>query len=305
MGAGGLGGYIGARLAQAGEDVAFIARGAHLAAMKSDGLRVVSPVGEVHLTNIIAANAPAQVGVVDLILFTVKLWDSETAAAALAQMIGKETRIVTLQNGIDSVEVLARFVPRRQIVAGLSYIPAVIAEPGVIRSPGGQQRIIVDRQGGNAIVAQFKAASDRAIGLSLELTDAIDTEIWKKFIGFAAFSAATTLMRSTAGPILANAESSAFLRQLVDEGVSIAAAAGIVLSATFADDLMAFYRTFPPVQRASMAEDIDRGRPLEVGWISGRMHAMGRALGIPTPAHTAAYRALILHASGGRTTVAC
>jgi 2-dehydropantoate 2-reductase len=300
MGAGGLGGYIGARLALAGEDVAFIARGAHLAAMKSNGLRIVSPTGNVHLRPVIATDTPAEIGPVDLILFTVKLWDSEAAAKALGPMVGTASRVVTLQNGIDSVDLLARFIPRPQIVAGLTYIPAAIAEPGVIRSPGGQQRIIVDRKSGDAIVTRLKEACDQAVGLSLDLSSTIDTDIWKKFVGFAAFSAATTLMRSTAGPILANAESTALLRQLVDEGVSIAAASGVDLGATFADDLMGFYRTFPAVQRSSMAEDVDRGRPLELRWISGRMHALGRDLNVPTPAHTAAYRGLVLHASGSR-----
>jgi 2-dehydropantoate 2-reductase len=159
----------------------------------------------------------------------------------------------------------------------------------------GSQQIFVDRHGDNTVIAQFKSAADRAVGLALELTDAIGPVVWQKFVRFAAFSAASTLMRSTAGPILSNPESRAFLRE---DGFAVAAASGNALGVDFVETTMAFLDTFPPMQRSSMAEDIERGRPLEVKWISGRMHALGLAHGVPTPAHTAARRGLVLHAAG-------
>src|SRR5262245_26188421 len=134
MGAGGLGGYIGARLAAAGEDVAFVARGAHLAAMRGDGLRIVSPYGDLHLPTVTATSSPADLGPVDLVLFTVKLWDTEAAAAALTPLVSAVTQVITLQNGIGNVDLIARHVPRQQVLGGLTYIPAVVSAPGVIHN---------------------------------------------------------------------------------------------------------------------------------------------------------------------------
>ncbi len=147
MGAGGLGGYIGARLAAADEDVAFIARGHHLAAMRSDGLRVESPYGNLHLPKVVATDAPADLGAVDLVLFTVKLWDTDAAAALAAPLVGPGTLLVTLQNGIGNVDLIARHLPRAQVLSGLTYIPAVVKAPGVISNSGGSKRLVVDARG--------------------------------------------------------------------------------------------------------------------------------------------------------------
>ena len=129
MGAGGIGGLVGARLAEAGEDVAFIARGAHLEAIRRDGLKVTSPLGDVHLAKVTAVEEPGEIGPVDLVIFAVKMWDTETAAARLAPLIAPHTRVVTLQNGIDSVEALRRYVPGEQVVGGVTYVAAAISAP--------------------------------------------------------------------------------------------------------------------------------------------------------------------------------
>ena len=129
MGSGGIGGVVGARLAEAGEDVAFIARGAHLEAMQRDGLKVTSPLGDVHLERVTAVEEPAEIGPVDLVIFAVKMWDTETAAARLAPLIAPHTRVVTFQNGIDSVEALRRYVPGDHVVGGVIYIGAAITAP--------------------------------------------------------------------------------------------------------------------------------------------------------------------------------
>ena len=298
MGAGGLGGYIGARLAEAGEDVAFIARGAHLAAMRDDGLRIASPYGDLHLPKVTATSTPAELGTVDVVLFTVKLWDTEAAAALLTPILGAETRVVTLQNGIDSIGLIARHVPREQVVGGLSYIPAVVSAPGIIRNVGGSRRTVIDRNGDDAVIRAFCASCARAEGIDADLTNSIHRLLWEKFVRMSANAASTSLLRSTIGPIMAHPESRAFVRQLVDEGVAIAAASGNPLGADFADETIAFYESFPPTQRSSMAEDLERGRRLELPWLSGRIHALGIEHGVLTPAHTAAYRALVLHSNG-------
>jgi 2-dehydropantoate 2-reductase len=298
MGAGGLGAYIGARLAAAGEDVAFIARGPHLAAMRESGLRIESSHGDLQLPKVTATDVPGEIGPVDLVLFTVKLWDTDAAAAALPPLIVAGTRVITLQNGIDSIELIARHLPREHLVAGVTYIPGVISVPGVIRNPGGSKRIIIDSADGDGTVAAFAASSARTVGLDTELTDAIGLILWEKFIRMSANSAATSLTRSTLGPILAHPQSRAFMRQLVEEGMAVAAATGNPVSYDFADQTMAFLDTFPPAMRSSMAEDLERGRRLELAWLSGRVHALGIEHSISTPAHTAAYRSLSLYAEG-------
>ena len=298
MGAGGVGAYAGARLQAAGNDVAYIARGAHLAALRENGLRLESAHGGLVLPQVVASDDPRDIGPVDVVLFAVKLWDAEAAARTLAPLLAPHTRVITLQNGIDSVALVARHVPREQLAAGSIYVSAVIARPGVISSVGAFHRIVVDACGGDRTIADFAAACARADGIDCETTPTIDVALWQKFVALASISGATSLMRSSVGPIVANVETRAFLRQLVAEGVAVAHARGIALPENYFDATMAKFAGLPPEFRASMAEDLERGKPLELEWLSGRMHQLGRELGVPTPAHSAVYRALILHAAG-------
>jgi 2-dehydropantoate 2-reductase len=298
MGAGGVGAYVGARLQAEGEQVAYLARGAHLAAMQKDGLRIESPSGNVHLPQVVASDDPAQIGPVDLVLFTVKLWDTEAAARALAPLLAPHTRVVTLQNGIDSVAMISQHVPRGQVIGGSIYVSAVIARPGVITSVGTFHRIVVDVTGGDRVVADFVAACGRATGIECVATDAIDRAIWEKFVALSSISGATALLRSTAGPIVGNPEALEFLRQLVAEGVAVAKAAGHAVPDDYFDATLTKFKGLPAGFRASMAEDLERGKPLELKWLSGRMHALGLQHGVATPAHSAVYRALNLYAEG-------
>ena len=269
MGAGGLGGYIGARLAAADEDVAFVARGRHLAAMRSDGLRIESPYGNLHLPKVVATDTPADLGAVDLVLFTVKLWDTDAAAALADPLVGPGTLVVTLQNGIGNVDLIARHLPRARVLSGLTYIPAVVKAPGVISNSGGSKRLVVDAAGGDPTIAAFAASCGRAVGLDIELSDTIDRQLWEKFIHMSANAAASSLMRSTLGPILSNPESRAFFRQLVEEGIAVARATGNPIGEGFADEFMTFFATLPPALRSSMAEDLGArppaGTPMALG----------------------------------------
>jgi 2-dehydropantoate 2-reductase len=298
MGSGSIGGYVGARLAERGEDVGFIARGAHLAAMRERGLRVASPYGDVHLPQVFATDAPAEVGVVDLVIFAVKTWDTDEAARQIGPLIGPHTRVLTLQNGIDSVAAVERHVPAGQVVGGIIYVPAVVSAPGVITSPGGPRRMVADGHADDAIIAALGATGSKCVGLDVELSDQFATEMWTKFIRNAAFSAATCITRSRIGAVLAHPESRALVRQLVEEGMAVSAALQYPMPADFAGITMDFFAGLPPTTRASMAEDLEHGRRLEVAHISGRMHQLGLEHGVPTPAHSGAYRALVLHAGG-------
>lgn len=303
MGAGGVGGYVGALLAAAGEDIAFIARGPHFDAMRANGLRIESPSGNLHLQNVIAHDDPSQIGVVDVVLFAVKLWDTETAAHQLKSLLGPNTRVITLQNGIDSVDLISPSVPREKIVAGVVYMSAFLAEPGLIRSPGWTCRLILDEAGGNESVAGFVAACGRANGIEAQATASIEPIIWKKFIVVCAASGATALLRSSLGPIFANPETRAFFRQLVEEGAAIGRVLGVGLGDRFVEDTMEMIASSVPSNtRASMAEDLAHGRRLELNWLAGRMHALGIRYGVPTPAQTAVYRGLLLYADGGSQT---
>jgi 2-dehydropantoate 2-reductase len=297
MAAGGVGGYVGGRLAEAGEEVHFLARGAHLEALRQDGLRIDSPFGDAHLPGIHVTDDPAEIGPVDLVLFAVKLWDTKDAAASLNPLIGPETRVLTLQNGIDSIDMIAGHVERERIVGGVIYLGTVIDRPGVIRNTGGIKRLIADRRGGPAIAA-FVEACNRCVGLDAETTDDHPRAMWEKYVTLVAMSGSTGLTRRPAGDILKNPETRRFLRMLIEETIAVARARGIALPEGF-DDRMAWFDRLPPVFKASMLEDLERGRRLELPWLSSRIHGLGKELGITTPANSAVHYGLILHQEGG------
>ncbi|AZO51834.1 MAG: 2-dehydropantoate 2-reductase [Mesorhizobium sp.] len=297
MGAGGIGGYVGARLAELGGEVSFIARGAHLQAMRQSGLRIQSDLGNILLSNVSASDAPADIGPVDLVIFAVKLYDSEKAAATLGPLIGGNTRVVTLQNGIDSVGILRRHIPGDRVIGGATYLSAFIKQPGEVVHAGGLRDILV---GGHRdpVIKELQALCDRAIGLELKPVADIDNVLWEKFVTLAAFSGGTSLMRSGIGPILDDPEARIFIEQLRDEGMAIAAAAGHPLAEGFERRVTTRWSAFPPHVKSSMANDLERGKPIEVAWLSGRMHQLGIEFGIATPGHTAVFRALHLYAAG-------
>ena len=298
MGSGGVGAYVGARLQAAGEEVFFIARGAHLQALQQSGLRIESPVEPLQLPSVVATDDPATIGPVDVVVFAVKLWDTEAAARALTPLIGPQTRVLTLQNGIDSVEMISRHVAAVQVRGGVIYVSAVIDRPGVIRSPGGLHHIVADAAGGDAVIAAFCAACERATALEAKATDAIDVVIWEKFIALASLAGATSLLRASMGQILGHPETRILQRQLIDECVAVGRAAGHAIRDRLADEVMTKLASMPGSFRSSMSEDLERGKPLELQWLSGRVHGLGLQHRVATPAHSMVYRALVLYENG-------
>jgi 2-dehydropantoate 2-reductase len=299
MGAGGIGGYFGARLANAGEEVSFIGRGAHLRAMQQDGLSIKSPLGDIHLTRVRATHSAADIGTVDVVVFAVKLYDIESAAAAISPIVGPRTRVITFQNGIDSMSILEQFFSKSQVVGGATYVSAYIDQPGHIVHLGSRTKSKVGGQG-DPLVEKFEDACVNAGGLDIEIVEDINAALWAKFVTLSAFSGATSLMRSGVGPIMKDPESRIFVQQLLDEGMAVAAAAGHPMPAGFEAQVASIWGALPPHTKSSMANDLLRGKPIEVIWLSGRMHELGNRLGVPTPAHTAVFRALHLHAGGAR-----
>jgi 2-dehydropantoate 2-reductase len=300
MAAGAVGAYFGGRMAAAGHDVFFIARGAHLEVIRKNGLTIESVHGDLHLPKPNVTDDPAQVGPVDVVLFAVKLWDTGAAAAQAKPLIGPDTRLITFQNGIDSVERISAVLGAEHVAGGAAYIATVISEPGVIKHTSQFAAIRFGRADGkpDSTLSAFADAA-KAAGLDVLLSDNIERELWQKFIFLTAMSGATAALRSSVGPIFADPETKAFFRQLMAEALAVGKAKGVALDAAYLDDRMTFVETkSPPTMKASMAHDLDRGNRMELDWLSGKVRALGRELGIATPASDTVYIVLKLHRMG-------
>jgi len=299
MAAGAVGGYFGARLAAAGHDVHFIARGAQLEAIRNNGLTVESTLGDVHIKDVKVTNDPATVGPVDIVLFAVKLWDTETAGEQARPLIGADTRLITLPNGVDSVERLAAILGAEHVAGGIAYIATVIAAPGRISHTSKFAQMRIGRIDGrpDTQLAAFEAAAKGA-GVDIELTSTIDVLRWQKFTFLVGLSAMTAATRGPIGPVLEDTETREFFHNVMREVVAVGRAKGVALPADFADQQMAFAHTVPHGMKASMTHDLERGNRLELDWLSGKVVALGRELGVPTPANDAVYKLLKLHRMG-------
>jgi 2-dehydropantoate 2-reductase len=300
MAAGAVGAYYGARMAAAGHDVFFIARGANLEALKTKGLKIESVHGDLHLPKVNVTDDPAQVGPVDIVLFAVKLWDTESAAEKARPLIGPNTRLITFQNGIDSVERISGVLGADKVVGGIAYIASNLVAPGHIKQTSQFHQILFGHADNrtDATLEAFVAAG-KAAKLDIVLTKAIESELWKKFIFLTAMTGGTAALRAPIGPILADADTKAFFRQLMQEAFAIGKAKGIALDPAYIDERMNFVETKTvPTMKGSMANDLDRGGRLELDWLSGKVRQLGRALNIATPASDAVYTVLKLHRMG-------
>ena len=299
MAAGAVGGYFGARMAAAGHDVHFIARGAHLDAIRKNGLTIESPLGNLNVKDAKATDDPAKVGAVDIVLFAVKLWDTEKASEQAKPLIGPGTRVITLQNGIDSVERMAPILGDEHVVGGIAHISSVISAPGVISQNGQFANMHFGRIDGKPD-AKLTAFADAAKAASVEIriSDSINRDRWQKFIFLVALSGMTAATRSTVGPIMADPETRAFLRALMAETFAVGRAKGVALPDGFVEERMKFSENLPKTIKASMAGDLERGNRLELDWLAGKVRELGRALNVPTPASDTVYTVLKLHRMG-------
>ncbi|MDQ6623092.1 MAG: 2-dehydropantoate 2-reductase, partial [Verrucomicrobiota bacterium] len=212
VGAGGVGGCFGARLAQGGCEVSFVARGAQLAALCAEGLRIESELGDIHFAKVRVSEDASALGPADVVLLCVKLWDTEVAARAIEPIVGAETAVISLQNGVSNEAVLRRILGERAVLGGVSYVVAKILRPGVIRQTGTMQRIVFGEMDErvSARAQRFLAACERS-GIEAELSRDIRRAIWEKFVFETGTSATTTSMRATIGPVRAHAQTRAFL----------------------------------------------------------------------------------------------
>src|SRR6266566_8496104 len=290
MAAGAVGGYYGGRMAAAGHDVTFIARGAHRDAIRGDGLKIESTLGDLHLEDVNVTDDPKQVGPVDVVLFAVKLWDTETAGQQTRPLIGPNTRVITLQ---DSVERLAPILGDDATIGGATYVVTTIARPGVIRHPGTIAKVHCGRLDGrpDAVLAGY-VEQMQAADIDITLTEHMRVDLWKKFVLLSGTSGITASTRQPMGVIRDDEDMRALFYNLMHETMAVGRASGVTFPPDFPAELDRLVAGFPPAMKASMANDLDAGNRLELDWLAGKVVALGRKYGIPTPAQEALYAIL-------------
>ncbi len=299
MGTGGVGGYFGARLAAAGEDVHFIARGAHLAAIREHGLRIESELGDLHIDPARATDDPAAIGPVDYVFFAVKLWDTEAAGAAIEPLMGHETAAISFQNGVTAGDVLSGILGAEHAMGGVAFIGAAIAEPGLVRHVGKMARIVFGEldnrrsQRAGALLAACEAA-----GFEAENPEDVNKAIWEKFAFFAGLSGTTSLTRHNVGEVRGDPDTRALLEAAIEEVVTLARAKGIELGEGFTASRMAFIDNLPEAMTTTMLRDVLAGNRLELDWLSGGVAGLAAAAGVAAPINRFIATALKLDSMG-------
>jgi 2-dehydropantoate 2-reductase len=292
MGTGAVGAYFGAKLAAtAFHELAFIARGAHLEAMKKHGLTIKSYQGDLHVRDAVFSAEPAQVGTVDLVLFCVKSYDTDSAAPALAPLVGAQTIILSLQNGIDNTDKIARHWGEWRCLSGVVYVGAALASPGVIEHSTGGRIIFGNRDGSRGMATDLVEEALRASQIPYELSADIRQVQWHKLLWNTAFCAISSLTHATTQEIV----ESASLRQLavdcMSEAHAAAATAGVNLRREAIEETLSFSRTLGHF-KASMLQDLEAGKPLEYEAFNGIVIKQLESLGKAAPVNSVFYHAL-------------
>jgi 2-dehydropantoate 2-reductase len=294
VGAGGVGGYFGGRLAQAGESVAFVARGPHLEALKRDGLRVESVAGDFEVRPVEVAEAPEAIGAVDTVLVCVKAWQVAAAAASLGPLLGPETVLVPLQNGVEAADDLAAVLGPQRVLGGLCKIVSYLVAPGWVRHAGVAPRIeLGERQGGpSARVAGLRAILERCVGLSVGTPDDIEVALWEKFLFIAPVSGIGAATRMPVGVVRSDPDARRLLEEAMREVVAVARSRGVALRDDVVERTMRYVDALPPDATASMQRDLIDGRPSELDQQTGAVVRLARAAGTPVVVHDVLYALL-------------
>jgi 2-dehydropantoate 2-reductase len=285
-GSGGVGGFFGARLAQAGNDVHFIARGAHLAAMREKGLKVESASGNVHLPRPNLHEDPAGIGPVDIVMYAVKLGDVESAAHKLKPLLHERTLVIPFQNGVESPEMVARVIGTKHVLPGVAYIATSVSAPGVVTHTGTMQGLHVGA-GADAFVAACKAA-----GINIDQAQDIDLVRWQKFVFLVGMSGVTTLSRRPLGVCRSDPELRATLQAAMTETWLLGRKRGMRLADDFIADRMKFADSLHADMKTSMQHDLEAGKPLEAPWLCGAVVRMSAEAGLDAPVNRTIYAAL-------------
>jgi 2-dehydropantoate 2-reductase len=301
VGTGGVGGGYGVALAKAGADVTFIARGAHLAAMKSSGLKVLSPRGDIHLVPTQATDDPKTIGQVDIVLFCVKLWDVESAGEQIKPLIGPGTAVIPLQNGIDAHERLLPILGKQTVMGGVAQLSASITAPGTITQVGTFTRMVFgELDGSRSQRAEDFLALCLKAGFDATLSDAILTELWMKFILLASNAGMMAVARQPIGSLRDDPDMRPIFRAAYQEVIDVGRAKGVTLPADAIERITDATASFPPLMKSSMALDLDRGNRLEAPWLNGKVAELGRQFGIATPTHSMMFAMLKPYAMGAK-----
>lgn len=293
LGAGGVGGYYGGLLARGGQDVAFLARGAHLAALREEGLQVESVHGDFRVHPAEATDDPAEIGPVDLVLVAVKAYDLEAAAQAARPLLGAETAILPLLNGLDADRRLAAVLGPEPVLAGLTHISSSLAAPGLVRQISAVRRITFgERDGTMTPRAGRIAAALASAGIEVVLSDKIEVALWEKFLFIASISGVCCLARRPMGVVLGTPETHQLYLQALREVEAVARARGVALAPDLVERTLALSGGFAPETRPSMLVDLEAGRRLELEALNGAVVRLGRAVEVATPVHSVTYAAL-------------
>lgn len=302
MGSGGVGGFYGGRLAHAGYDVTFVARGLHLEAMRKNGLVIENKTqGDIRLPQVNVTDDPATAGPVDLVVIAVKLWDTEMAARAVKSNISRDTAVVSLQNGVIKDDILRAELGEAAVIGGVAYVATHISRPGVILQTGTLQRAVIGEYDGRRTprVEALLEALLRA-GIEAEIAADIKRTLWEKYTFLVGLSGTTATMHMPIGPIRSNLQTRAFLLEIMKETVVVGRALGVALPENYAADRLRFADSVPADMSSSLHHDLERGNRLEVEWLSGGVVQLGARVGVPTPANRAVWDILALHAQGRR-----
>lgn len=299
MGSGGVGGYFGGRLAAAGNDVTFVARGAHLAAIQKDGLVLDSQLGNVTINPAKATVDPATAGVPDIIMFATKMGDTVGAAEQLKPVVKDGVTIITFQNGVEGPDLIQRTLPGAHVVPGVARIASHISKPGTIehRSPFARIEFGEAKGGVSSKLEAFHGVC-KAAGIDAILSDNIQRNVWMKFAMLAPFSGMTTLTGETAGPIRTTPETRALIEAAVREVIAVGKAAGTGLKDEDHASVMKAIDGNPAAMTSSMSHDRKAGKPLEVNYLSGAVVRIGEKHGVAAPTHKFITQALAIDAGG-------
>lgn len=295
VGTGGVGAYFGGRLAQAGESVAFVARGPHLLALRENGLRVDSVAGDFLLAPVEATDDPARVGPVDVVLVGVKAWQVSETARTLGPLLGPETFVVPLQNGVEAADQLAAVVGPERVLGGLCKLVSAIVAPGHVRHSGVPPRVEFGERGGRKSerVERLREAFARAQGVSVEVPDDVEAAIWEKFLFIAPVSGVGAVARQPMGRLREVPQTRALIEQAMFEVAALARARGVALTDAAVGRNLRYVDSLPPDATASMQRDIMEGRPSELEQQNGAIARLGPAAGVPVPVNAFLYACLL------------
>jgi 2-dehydropantoate 2-reductase len=293
MGSGGIGGFFGAQLARDGQAVTFVARGAHLAAMRERGLVVESELAPVRLATVVATDDPASAGTVDIVMVCTKLWDVATAAQQFAPAVGAETLVIPFQNGMESHRILQGEFGATRVAGGTAHIPVTIKAPGVIAHTGKLAKLRVGMFDGSrdARLAAFVEAGRKA-GIDIARVDNIARAMWEKFIFLAPFAGVTAVTRQPVGAWRHDPEVRATFTAAVQEAIAVANAEGAGLPSGHVDEVLKAVDALAPQARSSMMTDLLAGNRIEAPWLSGAVAQRAREHGLAAPVNATLYAAL-------------